>query len=395
MRSEKTQKRFDKAKNKTLVQFNKSRIRTSEAVRSGDFWITALVLGLVTFGVIMVFSASYYYAINKGYSPYHYLIRGTAWAVIGTMSMLFMASFDYHRFKGRFSTFILIVGIILLLLVFTPLGVTLNHATRWLNLGIATIMPGEWAKPACIVFVAAFLGKDPRLIHNFSKGILPVVGVMGVCAGLIMLQPNTSTAATLCMIICGMLFVAGIRWRYIIGVAVAAAGAFAYFILSDEGGYRMARVTSFRDPFADAMGGGYQVVQGLLAMGSGGLFGKGLGKSMQKTLYLPEPQNDFILAIIGEELGYIGLMLLLIAYLLLIWRCVKVSMNAPDMLGTLLASGVTLMISLQVILNIMVVTSMMPPTGVILPFVSWGGNALIIFMGCMGIVLNVSRHSTK
>ena len=157
----------------------------------------------------------------------------------------------------------------------------------------------------------------------------------------------------------------------------------------------MARVTSFRDPFADAMGGGYQVVQGLLAMGSGGLFGKGLGKSMQKTLYLPEPQNDFILAIIGEELGYIGLILLLIAYLLLIWRCVKVSMNAPDMLGTLLASGVTLMISLQVILNIMVVTSMMPPTGVILPFVSWGGNALIIFMGCMGIVLNVSRHSTK
>ena len=157
----------------------------------------------------------------------------------------------------------------------------------------------------------------------------------------------------------------------------------------------MARVTSFLDPFADPRGGGYQVVQGLLAMGSGGLFGKGLGKSMQNTLYLPEPQNDFILSIIGEELGFIGLLLLLIAYILLIWRCVRVSLNAPDMLGTLLASGVTIMLASQVVLNMMVVTSLMPPTGIILPFVSWGGNALVIFMAEMGIVLNVSRHSAK
>ena len=157
----------------------------------------------------------------------------------------------------------------------------------------------------------------------------------------------------------------------------------------------MKRVTSFLDPFADPRGAGYQVVQSLLALGSGGLFGKGLGRSVQKTLYLPEPQNDFIYAIIGEEVGYIGLLLLLLAYLLLIWRCVHISMNAPDLFGTLLGSGITIMLAVQVIMNVMVVTSMLPPTGIILPFISWGGNALLIFMGAMGIMLNISRQMPR
>lgn len=395
----KTKKRArKKAKEKkaqNVIKLNTQRLKSSAALKSGDFWLTALVLILVTFGVIVVFSASYYYAINKGYSPYHYLIRGTIWAVIGTAAMLFMAGFDYHRFRGRFSWFILGVSFVLLCLLFTPLGKTLNNATRWLDLGIITIMPGELAKPACIIFVASFLSKKPGLIRDSFRGVLPIAGVMAVFAGLIMLQPNTSTAITLCIIIVGMMFVAGLNLMYFVGLGGLGAAAFAFLIFSDESGYRMARVTSFLDPFADPRGGGYQVVQGLLAMGSGGLFGKGLGKSMQKTLYLPEPQNDFILAIIGEELGFIGLLLLLIAYILLIWRCVRVSLNAPDMLGTLLASGVTIMLASQVVLNMMVVTSLMPPTGIILPFVSWGGNALVIFMAEMGIVLNVSRHSAK
>jgi len=382
-------------KSKKVIKLNTERLKSSAAVKAGDFWITALVLVLVTFGIIMVFSASYYYAINEGFSPYHYLIRGTIWAVIGTAAMLFLAGFDYHRFKGRFATFILLVSLVLLCLLFTPLGKTLNNATRWLDLGIITIMPGELAKPACIIFVSSFLSRKPGLIRDPIRGVLPVAGIMILFAGLIMLQPNTSTAITLCIIIVGIMFVAGLNMAYFIGLGGIGAAAFAYLIFSDESGYRMARVTSFLDPFADPRGDGYQVVQGLLAMGSGGLFGKGLGKSMQKTLYLPEPQNDFILAIIGEELGFIGLLMLLAVYILLIWRCVKVSLNAPDMLGTLLSAGVTIMLAVQVILNMLVVTSLMPPTGIILPFVSWGGNALVIFMACMGIVLNVSRHSAK
>ncbi len=152
---------------------------------------------------------------------------------------------------------------------------------------------------------------------------------------------------------------------------------------------------SFLDPFADPRGDGYQVVQSLLALGSGGLTGVGLGKSMQKTLYLPEPQNDFILAIIGEELGYIGLLVLLAVYLLLIWRCIHIALNAPDRFGLLMASGITIMLGVQVIFNVMIVTSLLPPTGISLPFVSWGGNSLLVFMGSMGVMLNISRHSVR
>ncbi len=384
----------EKKKNKKVIKLNSQRLRTSTSLKAGDFWITALVLGLVTFGVIMVFSASYYDAISDNFSPYHYLIRGVIWAVLGTMAMLFMASFDYHRLRNM-SWLIIGVSFVLLCLLFTPLSMTLNNATRWLDFKIFTIMPGELAKPACIIFVSAFLSRKDGVIRDPLRGVLPMFGLIVVFAGLIMLQPNTSTAITLVIIIIGIMFVAGLNLAYLFGMGGLSIIAFGYLIFSDEDGYRMGRVTSFLDPFADPQGTGYQVIQGLLAMGSGGLFGKGLGKSVQKTLYLPEPQNDFILAIIGEELGFVGLMCLLIAYMALIWRCVRVCINAPDMFGTLLASGVTIMLGVQVVLNMMVVTSMMPPTGIILPFVSWGGNALVIFMACMGILLNVSRHSVK
>ena len=166
-------------------------------------------------------------------------------------------------------------------------------------------------------------------------------------------------------------------------------------ILTDEDGYRLKRLTSFLDPFQDPLGDGYQVIQSLLALGSGGLFGVGLGRSIQKTLYLPEPQNDFIFAIIGEELGYIGCLALIACYMILIWRGTHISLNAPDMFGTLLAAGITIMLALQVVLNIAVVTSSMPPTGITLPFISYGGNALMLFMGSMGILLNISRHSAR
>ena len=166
-------------------------------------------------------------------------------------------------------------------------------------------------------------------------------------------------------------------------------------ILTDPDGYRLKRLTSFLDPFQDPLGNGYQVIQSLLALGSGGIFGVGLGKSIQKTLYLPEPQNDFIFAIIGEELGYIGCLALIAVYIILIWRGTHIALNAPDMFGTLLAAGITIMLAIQVILNIAVVTSSMPPTGITLPLVSYGGNALMLFMGCMGILLNISRHSAR
>jgi len=367
--------------------------RKSKAqIKSGDFVRTALVLALVVFGIIMVFSASYYSALNDSGDPYSYLKKHVVWAVIGLGVMLFCAMLDY-RVYAKFAPVILGVSMALLVLLFTPLGVTRNYATRWLGVGEFTVMPGEIAKIAAIIFVAWFLSKDPKRIRSFTGGVLPMLFLCAVFFGLIILQPNLSTAITVCGIILGIMFVAGLNILYLLGISGLGAAGIALLIFTDEEGYRLKRLTSFVDPFQDPLGDGYQVIQSLLALGSGGLFGVGLGKSIQKTLYLPEPQNDFIFAIIGEELGYIGCLVLIACYIVLIWRGIHISLNAPDMFGTLLASGITIMLALQVMMNIAVVTSSMPPTGITLPFISYGGNALVLFMGSMGILLNISRHS--
>jgi cell division protein FtsW len=203
-----------------------------------------------------------------------------------------------------------------------------------------------------------------------------------------------STAITVVGIIFAMMFVAGLHLRYVGAMFIMGVSGILMLIIKG-GGYRMQRLVSFLDPFADPLGDGYQVCQGLLALGSGGLRGLGLGKSIQKNLYLPEPQNDFILAIIGEELGYIGVLVLMLVYLILIYRGIRIVLQAPDRFGMLLGSGIVMMIGIQVLLNVAVVTSSMPPTGITLPFVSYGGNALWLFMGSMGILLNISRQIKK
>ena len=363
-------------------------------MRGGDFWLVALVFGLVVFGIVMVFSASYYYSISHEGSPYYYLIRDMIFAVFGTVLFMVGAVVDYHKWR-KWSIPALLLSIILLCILLVPslpFVVELNGQARWIGVGPVTIMPGEIAKAAVILCVATWLSRKPNMILKVGEGILPMLALMGVVGGLIGIN-NAITAATVAAIIMGMMFVAGMRLKYLFSLIGIGGAAIAGLVILEP--YRMKRVVSFLDPFADPRGAGYQVVQGLLALGSGGLFGKGLGRSVQKTLYLPEPQNDFILAIIGEEIGYIGLLLLLLAYMLLIWRCVHISMNAPDLFGTLLGSGITIMLAVQVVLNVMVVTSLAPPTGIILPFVSWGGNALMIFMGAMGIMLNISRQMPR
>lgn len=366
--------------------------RTS--MKSGDFILTILVLGLVVFGVIMVFSASYYSSISETGDPYAYLKDDIKWAIIGTALMLGTATFDYHHY-ARLAVPILISSFVLLGLLFTPLGETRNYATRWIGVGGFTVMPGEIAKISAIIFVAWYLSKDPGRIRSLTKGVLPLLVLCVAYFGLVVMQPNLSTAITICAIILGIMFVAGLNLFYLIGIGGAGVLGAVAMIFMESGGYRLKRVTSFLDPFQDPLGTGWQVIQSLLALGSGGLFGVGLGKSIQKTLYLPEPQNDFIFSIIGEELGFIGCILLIICYMLLIWRSINVSLKAKDLFGMLLGSGITIMLAVQVILNIAVVTSSMPPTGITLPFVSYGGNALLLFMGSFGILLNISRQSSE
>jgi cell division protein FtsW len=361
-------------------------------MKSGDFILTILVMGLVVFGIIMVFSASYYSSISETGDPYAYLKDDIMWAIIGTIAMLVAASVDYHIYN-RFAPMLLIISLLLLGLLFTPLGVTRNYATRWLGVGGFTLMPGEITKICAIIFVSWFLSKDKNRIHSFFRGVLPLLLLCGTYFGLIILQPNLSTAITVCAIIIGIMFVAGLNIFYLVGIGAIGVIGVAALVFTDEDGYRMKRITSFLDPFQDPLGSGWQVIQSLLALGSGGLFGVGLGKSIQKTLYLPEPQNDFIFSIIGEEMGFVGCLLLIVCYIILVWRGFHIALNAPDMFGTLVASGITIMLAVQVILNIAVVTSSMPPTGITLPFVSYGGNALLMFMGSFGILLNISRHS--
>ncbi len=363
-------------------------------MRGGDFWLVALVFALVVFGVVMVFSASYYYAISTDGTPYSYLIKDIIFALLGTVGFMIAATVDYHILR-KLTLPALILSIVLLCILLVPslpFVISLNGKARWIGVGPVTVMPGEIAKATVILCVATWLSSKPNMILKVKEGIIPMFLLIGVVGGLIGIN-NAITAATVAVIIIGMMFIAGMKIKYLVGLGGLGAAALAGLVILEP--YRMLRITSFLDPFADPRGSGYQVVQSLLALGSGGLFGKGLGKSVQKTLYLPEPQNDFIYAIIGEEIGYIGLLLLLLAYLLLIWRCVHISMNAPDLFGTLLGSGISIMLAVQVILNVMVVTSLAPPTGIILPFVSWGGNALIIFMGEMGIMLNISRQMSR
>ena len=303
-----------------------------------------------------------------------------------------------YKYYKRFAPLILLLSFLLLVAVLTPLGFSSGGATRLIRLGPISIMPGEVAKLAVIIFAAAYLSTDSKLILSFRSGVLPMLAVMVVFGGLIIRQPNLSTAITVCGIIAGIMFIAGLQWRYVISALVLGSGAIGFLVAFGDkigGAHWKKRIVSFMDPFADALGDGFQVVQSLLALGSGGLFGLGLGKSIQKNLYLPEPQNDFILAIIGEELGFVGVLALLIVYMLLIWRCFHICLNAPDRFSMLMCGGITVMLALQVILNVAVVTSSMPPTGIALPFISYGGNSLWIFMASMGIMLNVSKKSRQ
>jgi cell division protein FtsW len=360
-----------------------------------DFVFGILVLALVVFGVVMVFSASSYVAMAEYGDPYYYLERVCLWAGAGLVAMVAALLIPY-RFYFWPAPAGMIVSIALLGLLFTPLAVVRNDAARWLGVGSVTIMPGEIAKVAVILFVAWYLSLHEDLIRKFFMGPFVLLGIGAVCFFLIKEQPNLSTALIVFGLVFAMIFIAGVKWRHL-GVLIAG-GAFAVYVYLQSKGleaYQMKRITAFLDPFADLQGTGWQTVQSLLAFGAGGVFGSGLGKSIQKTMYLPEGHNDFILAVIGEELGFVGCLILLAVYLLLIFRGARIAIGAPDRFSMLIAAGVTILFAMQVVVNVAVVTGIMPNTGVALPFVSYGGNALLLYMFLAGIVLNISRYAKE
>lgn len=357
-----------------------------------DYYLMTLIIVLVTIGVIMVFSSSYYYALDKMNNMFYFLIRDIQWVALGLVVMAVAMMVDYHRL-APIAPLAYGVGLVLLILVLTSFGVEINYAQRWLEIGGFRFMPSEIAKLCLILFLADSLSRKTKRIGRFWAGIAPYLVLGALYSALILKQPNMSTAVIIQVITFSMLFAAGMRYLHLFLFVGGGAGLGWHFIKSSE--YRYTRFLSFLDPFADAQKSGYQVIQSLYALGSGGVFGVGLGQSMQNKLYIPEPQNDFIFATIGEELGLIGCLLVMALYMALIWRGIRVAQTAPDLFGTLLATGIVAMIAFQVAINIAVATSSMPVTGIPLPFISYGGSSMLILMTEMGILLNISKQSGR
>ncbi|CEH35502.1 stage V sporulation protein E [Romboutsia lituseburensis] len=350
------------------------------------FYTTML---LVFIGIIMVFSASFVQSSFKHHDAYFFLKRNTIYAILGFISMIIMSNIDY-RFWEKNAKTIGIVAIVLLLLVLTPLGIKANGARRWLGVGAFTIQPAEIAKFATIIITAKLIEKRYDKIKSLTKGVLPLILIPCLFFGLIMLQPNMSTAGTIILVTFVMIFVAGMDMKFV--GAMFGCGVALFLALGLTSEYRLKRILSFLDPFQDPLGNGYQVIQGLYALGSGGLFGMGLGKSQQKWFYIPEPQNDFIFAIIGEELGLIGCAIVIMLFVILVYRCVRIALKCSNVFACMVVMGIGAQIGIQAALNIAVATSSMPVTGVALPFVSYGGTSLVIFMSAIGIVLNISKN---
>lgn len=355
-----------------------------------DYVIFYTVILLLAVGVVMVYSASSYYAMFRENDSTAYLKRQIIWATLGLISMGFMMSFDYHKLK-KYTSIAMIGCLPLLLLVFAFPGV--NGAQRWIQLGPFSFQPSELAKYVVVLFLGKSLERTGENIKQI-KTVFMYLFISGVYAVLVLAEKNLSIASVIMIVTFIVLFAAGGRNKHLFGV-VAPAMVTAAAILALVEPYRRARMLNFINPWKDPAGDGYQLIQSFYALGAGGITGLGLGQSRQKTLYMPEPHNDFIFSIIGEELGLIGCVCIIMLFIVFIWRGIQVAMKARDTYGTLLAVGITSVIAVQCLINIAVVTGSMPVTGVPLPFISYGGTSLVINMVAMGILLNISRQTEK
>lgn len=358
-----------------------------------DFWLLFVVIVLMATGLITMFSASMPYA-NRNYGDLTYVLRSQLkFALIGIVAMFITANVDY-RFYRKLTVPFFFFALGLLVLVLVPGFHGSNpEIRRWLYLGPVNFQPSEIMKIALILFLANMMSKYDYNVPKFFKGFLFYFFILAVVAVLLIEEPHLSCTIIIFAITVIMLFCGGAKIFHFLITGIPAVVGLAYVALFTD--YMKDRLLSFKDPFMYKSGIGWQVVQSLYAIGTGGLFGKGLGKSMQKFLYLPEPHNDFIFAIIAEEFGFIGCVVILLLFLLLIWRGVRIALFAPDRYGSLIAVGITSLIGVQCILNIAVVTASVPATGVALPLFSYGGTALVLFLSEIGILLNISKYSKE
>ena len=356
-----------------------------------DKWLFAATVGLALFGVVMVYSASAVMAQRESGNQYHYVVKQGIWTIIGFVVMLVTMQIDYNYLRNRRVVYgLLAVTTVMLLAVFAFPAT--NGAHRWIKLPGLSIQPSELSKPTLMIFLAYFLerraGEEGQLWSTF----MPCAIVTGALAALIVIEPDLGTAMMLCIMFLVVIYTAGARFKHLAIVGAPALLALAGLLIFVP--FRIRRLITFLDPWADPQGSGFQVVQSLIAVGSGGPNGLGFAQGKQKMLFLPFAHSDFIYAVVGEELGLIGALAVIAVFALFLWRGIRASLLAPDRFGMLLALGLVAGIVTQALFNISVVLSLVPTKGIPLPFISYGGSSLVPTLAAVGILLNISQHAT-
>lgn len=360
-----------------------------QKIKKNNILLVLLVLFLCLFGMVMIYSASSYSSEILHGDSFHFVKKQIFGFVLGIILFIFTYKFDYHLYY-KFRWWIIGISVILLALVFVPgIGISANGARRWIGFGSLNLQSSEVAKFGFVIFSACYLSKNYSKTKTF-KGILPILLTGGVICLLVMLEPNMSVTMCIGMVMIIMLIVGGLSLKHFLILAIPALALVVLLIVIEP--YRLDRLMAFINPWANPKEEGYQLIQSLYSLGAGGLFGVGLFNSRQKYLFLPFSESDFIFAIIGEELGFVGAVLIIGVYVVIIALGIKIALNAIDRLGSYMASGIVSVIAIQLLINIAVVTGSIPPTGIPMPFISAGGTSLSVFMGAVGILCNIGKR---
>jgi len=355
-----------------------------------DRWLFVATAGLALFGVVMVYSASAVIAVQEGHNQFYYVIKQSVWTMIGFFVMLVAMQFDYQQLRRWWIVYPLLMITVLLLLVVFGFG-PVNGARRWIRFNGFSAQPSEVAKLSLVIFLAYFLERRAGEERLFWKTFVPCVFVLAVLAGLVVKEPDLGTALMLAIVCFVLCYAAGVRPRHLAtAVLPAVVGAFLMMILTP---FRWARMAAFIDPWANQQGAGYQAVQSLIAVGSGGPHGLGFAQGKQKLLFLPFAHSDFIFAIVGEELGLVGTLIVVCVFGFFLWRGLRAALRAPDRFGMLLGLGIVVGIVAQALLNISVVLALVPTKGIPLPFISYGGSSMVPGLAAVGILLNISQYA--
>ena len=351
---------------------------------------TATLL-LICVSVVMVYSASAVVALERFQQPYLFLTKQALWSVLGLAVLVVAMRVDYRTYRNEAFIWCLL-ALVVLMLVGVLFSAPINGTRRWFAVGGLGIQPSELAKVACVFFTALMLERRMHRIDDLSYSLLRIGLILGLVVALILLQPDFGTSISLALVVAVMVFAAGLHYRYFVGLALVALPAIYIVLVSAP--YRRRRLLAFWDPWADPLGDGFQIIQSLVAVGTGGVFGRGLMAGVQKLFYLPEPHTDFIYAVISEELGLVGATAILICFCVIAWRGLRIAARAEDTFGSFVALGLTTMIAAQAFVNISVVLGLMPTKGIPLPLVSFGGSSLLINLLGMGVLLNISQHES-